>query len=136
METSSGTGNIGVSARNCDKRRGVPSGQKQKQLTMDQAVSKYSPALHRAILAMRTSVSNRPFNALEDKYYRQEVELLWPGTKLPHRTVVSKDVKYLHTTVVSDYIRWLVIWVPSDFRASRMLKGSERCALAILRELS
>ncbi|KAJ7809114.1 hypothetical protein B0H14DRAFT_2271746, partial [Mycena olivaceomarginata] len=38
----------------------------------------YSLAAHRAILAMRTATSNRPFNIVTDKYYRTEVELLRP----------------------------------------------------------
>lgn len=45
---------------------------------------------------MRTATSHRPFNSVNDKYYRMEVELLRPGTIIPSASTVSRDLNLLY----------------------------------------
>ncbi|KAJ7706650.1 hypothetical protein B0H16DRAFT_1345807, partial [Mycena metata] len=85
-----GTTNLLKTAQACDAARGIITS------TSSTAVSTYSPAAHRAIIAMRTATSHRPFNAVNDKYYKMEVELLRPGTIIPSASTVSRDVNLLY----------------------------------------
>ncbi|KDQ20120.1 hypothetical protein BOTBODRAFT_102100, partial [Botryobasidium botryosum FD-172 SS1] len=52
----------------------------------------YTPAMHRAVIALRCAMSKRPFNIVNDPYYKMEVELLRPGTIVPHPSTVSRDI--------------------------------------------
>jgi len=49
---------------------------------------------------MRSATSNHPFNAVTDKYYKMEVEMLRPGTVIPHPTTVSQDIKHLYVELL------------------------------------
>jgi hypothetical protein len=65
---------------------------------------------------MKSATSNRPFNAVHDKYYHMEVEMLRPGTKIPHATTVSPDIKLLYVELsktVRDYFKVSVVIVVS-----------------------
>jgi len=68
----------------------------------------YSVAEHHVIIALKSATSHRPFNAVHDKYYRMEVELLQPGTVIPHAMTVSHDIKHLYielSKTVRDYFK-------------------------------
>ncbi|KIJ06879.1 hypothetical protein PAXINDRAFT_58178, partial [Paxillus involutus ATCC 200175] len=56
----------------------------------------YTPARHRALIAMCCAVSRRPFNIVKDAQYVQEVELLRPGTVIPSPTTVLRDVTKIY----------------------------------------
>jgi hypothetical protein len=90
MKTGDGTTNLQKSASACDALRGVAA-----PATVATPTS-YTPAAHRTVIAMRSATSNRPFNAVTDKYYKMEVEMLRPGTVIPHPTTVSQDIKHLY----------------------------------------
>jgi hypothetical protein len=90
MKTGNGTTNLQKTASACDALRGVAAPATVATLTS------YTPAAHRTVIAMRSATSNRPFNAVTDKYYKMEVEMLRPGTVIPHPTTVSQDIKHLY----------------------------------------
>ncbi|EPQ54971.1 hypothetical protein GLOTRDRAFT_24990, partial [Gloeophyllum trabeum ATCC 11539] len=56
----------------------------------------YTPARHRALVALRCASSYRPFNSVHDPFYVAEVELLRPGTKPPSSSTVSRDVRLIY----------------------------------------
>ncbi|KAJ7442035.1 hypothetical protein FB451DRAFT_944207, partial [Mycena latifolia] len=87
--TSTGTSNLLKTARECDSDRGAV-------IVRSSAAPEYSPAAHRAIIAMRTATSHRPFNFINDKYYKMEVEMLRPGAIIPSPSTVSRDLKLLY----------------------------------------
>ena len=66
----------------------------------------YSPETHRALIALRYAKHSRPINSILDDDYRTEVEILCPGTTLPHSTTVQRDLIniYIHmSTFVMNY---------------------------------
>ena len=100
MESSTGTHNLLTSARTCNRRHNrvddsAPPGRGDQQ-SLAQAVSKYDPYKHRVIIALRCAVYKRPFNSVLDKMYRDEVELLRPGTRIPHPSTISRDTVAIH----------------------------------------
>ena len=90
IQTGDGTTNLQKSVSVCNALRGVASP------AMVATPTFYTPAAHRTIIAMRSATSNRPFNAISDKYYKMEVEMLRPGTVIPHLTTVLQDIKHLY----------------------------------------
>ncbi|KAJ7609203.1 hypothetical protein DFH06DRAFT_1017302 [Mycena polygramma] len=82
--------NLLRTAQQCDEERGIV-------VTLSAAAARsYSAAAHRAIIVMRTATSHRPFNFVNDKYYKMEVELLRPGIVIPSASTVSRDLKLLY----------------------------------------
>ena len=67
------------------------------QQTLEKSVSQYTKARHRALIALRCAVDKRPFESVSDALYIEEVDLLRPGTTLPHPTTVSRDVHALYS---------------------------------------
>ncbi|KAJ7060828.1 hypothetical protein C8F01DRAFT_988426 [Mycena amicta] len=97
MKSSQGTGNLGKGQKECDRRRGVKGDtNKGAQQDLFGSLSRYTPARHRAIVALRCASSHRPFNTVADPYYLEEVELLRPGTTVPAPITVSRDVQTLY----------------------------------------
>jgi hypothetical protein len=95
MATGHGTQNLKRGADTCNKRRGVTDGSSSHagaQQTLSRTVSTYTPSRHRALIAMRCAASKRPFQSVEDAYYLEEVEMLRPGTVVPSRSTVSRDI--------------------------------------------
>jgi len=90
MGTKDGTGNL---RRTLTKCLGQPQSEIQPHPTEDVP---YSPAAHRALIALRCAVSKRPFNSVSDPFYAQEVHMLRPGTKLPSPSTVSRDVAAMY----------------------------------------
>jgi hypothetical protein len=102
MKASTGTSNLDRAVEACNKRRGVKddgSATIGSQQTIHQAVSKYSPYRHRALIALRCARYNRPFESVMDNEYIAEVELLRPGTVIPDARTVSRDVNKLYIEV-------------------------------------
>lgn len=99
LKSATGTKNLDRGVTACNKRRSVKedgSATIGSQQSLHQAVSKYTPHRHRAIIAMRCARSNRPFEFVNDEFYAHEVELLRPGTKIPDPRTVSRDVNKLY----------------------------------------
>jgi len=90
MKTGDGTTKLQKSALVCDVLQGVAAP------AMVATPTFYTPAAHCTIIAMRSATSNHPFNAVTDKYYKMEVEMLRPGTIIPHPTTISQDIKHLY----------------------------------------
>ncbi|KAK7047943.1 hypothetical protein VNI00_006271 [Paramarasmius palmivorus] len=115
MKTGNGTSNLAKAAKACDEQRGQCSGDDTSvgtQQTLHQSVSTYTPARHRAIVALRCAVNHRPFEMVRDKLYVEEVKLLRPGTKLVSPGTVSTDVKRIYngcSIMVRDYFRLQVV---------------------------
>jgi hypothetical protein len=95
-KTSGGTTNLQKSAAKCDAARGVMPLPTLVTAASGSASLPYSEAAHRTVIALRSATSHRPFNAVADKYYKMEVELLRPGTKIPSPKTVSLDINTLY----------------------------------------
>ncbi|KAJ6600176.1 hypothetical protein B0H10DRAFT_1923910 [Mycena sp. CBHHK59/15] len=85
-----GTGNLSKTSAKCDKTHSV-SGDSNKNTQQDlhDPCPAYTPAHHHALVTLHCASSHRPFNAVWDPYYLEEVELLRPGTKVPSPRTVS-----------------------------------------------
>lgn len=103
-KTSNGTTNLLKTGQQCDTERGIVATQTESATSLV-----YSPAAHRAIIAMRTATSHRPFNIVNDKYYKMEVELLRPGTTVPSSSTVSRDLKLLYQEISRDVRAYFVV---------------------------
>ncbi|KAJ6537535.1 hypothetical protein DFH09DRAFT_930744 [Mycena vulgaris] len=131
MQSSQGTGNLGKTSTKCDKTRGV-SGDSNKNAQQDlhRSVSRYTPARHRALVALRCASSHRPFNAVRDPYYLEEVELLRPGTKVPSPRTVSRDIHTLYlagSKMVKEYFKvpfFPFIYIPLDLITQQDYHGA------------
>ncbi|KAI0045689.1 hypothetical protein FA95DRAFT_1495156, partial [Auriscalpium vulgare] len=106
--TSHGTTNMYNNAKRCDEVRGIRTSSSDTTDTIP-----YSPAAHRAVIALRSATSQRPFNMVADKYYAMEVNMLRPGTPLPAPTTVSEDIKALHVGLASDVKEYFSVSFPS-----------------------
>ncbi|TFK41567.1 hypothetical protein BDQ12DRAFT_565291, partial [Crucibulum laeve] len=90
--TGEGTSNLQHSVALCLKLHGdkpVP------QSTTGSSIP-YSEAAHCTLLALCCAKEHRPFNSVLDEDYQAEVEMLQPGTKLPHPATINNDVKSLY----------------------------------------
>lgn len=68
----------------------------------------YSVAAHRALIALRCAKNHRPFNSILDDDYQTEVEMLRPGTILPHPITISRDIQVIYIEMaktVRDYFK-------------------------------
>ncbi|KAL1707229.1 hypothetical protein EV121DRAFT_199468 [Schizophyllum commune] len=102
MHTSDGTQALISTARACDKALGVSLGTGEPPIA-------YSPIAHRALIALRSATSHRPFNMVRDRFYTEEVQMLRPGTILPSPATVSVDVKRLYKGMAADLCAYLVV---------------------------
>ena len=93
MKTGDGTTNLQKSTSACNALQGIVT---SHAATRNGTPCSYTPAAHCTVIAMRSATSNRPFNAVADKYYKMEVEMLRPGTVILHPTTVSQDIKHLY----------------------------------------
>ena len=97
MMTGQGTSNLSCSIAQCEKKHGVHGNSPANaQQTLQGSVSKFTEVRHRAIVALRCAASHRAFNMVNDSFYKQEVELLRPGTKIPSPRTVSRDIQMLY----------------------------------------
>ncbi|KDQ17360.1 hypothetical protein BOTBODRAFT_106061, partial [Botryobasidium botryosum FD-172 SS1] len=50
-----------------------------------------------AVLALRCATSKQPFNMVKDPYYEIEVEMLRPGTVIPHPSTISWGISTVYS---------------------------------------
>ncbi|KAJ7018633.1 hypothetical protein C8F04DRAFT_934065, partial [Mycena alexandri] len=109
MQASQGTGNLAKTKKSCEEQRGaVGDTNKGAQQDLHRSVSSYTPARHRALIALRCASSHRPFNTVRDEFYLEEVEMLRPGTKVPSPATISRDVQTLYVAgsqMIKDYFK-------------------------------
>jgi len=77
-KTGDGTSNLQKDVDTCLRKQG------RKCPKPAAAAIPYSQAAHRALIALRCAKNTRPINSVLDEDYQREVEMLRPGTKLPH----------------------------------------------------
>jgi hypothetical protein len=92
-EKREGTSNLNKTLNACLEAQGLERTRNKKSTTTSLP---YSAENHRAIIAMRSAVHGRSFNEFQDKYYKMEVEMLRPGTVLPHPSTVSRDLNEIY----------------------------------------
>jgi hypothetical protein len=91
-KTSEGTSNLQSGIIQCHLQSGdIVGGPKSKA-----AVIPYSKAAHRTLIALRCAKNHRPFNSVLDEDYQAEVDMLRPGTRLPHPITVSRDINLIY----------------------------------------
>lgn len=111
MDTSHGTKNLKRTAEDCNNKRGVSADSTSNaQQTLRGNISRYTPARHRAVIALRCAASHRPFEMYADPYYLQEVELLRPGTTIPKPPTISKDVKTIYEEASKHVKNYFKVW--------------------------
>ncbi|KAF8891067.1 hypothetical protein CPB85DRAFT_1188500, partial [Mucidula mucida] len=87
-----GTNQLRASAIACNTQLGRTAGAITTEL--DDIV--YSPIAHHTLIALRTAHSHRPYNVVNDCFYRLECQLLRPGIQLPSNRTVSANVQRLY----------------------------------------
>lgn len=105
MKTNEGTSNLIKTRNACLEAQGVPLARKQDDL----ATTSYTPAGHRALIAMRAAKSARPFNSVLDEDYQAEVQMLRPGATIPHPITVSRDVNAIYEALSVWVMNYLVV---------------------------
>lgn len=79
------------------------------------AMIPYSPAAHRAFIALRSAKSNRPFNAVADEDYLGEVQMLRPGAVLPSPITVSRDIRMIYEEMSRKVREYFIVSIISLF---------------------
>jgi hypothetical protein len=95
MATGHGTQNLNRGVDACNRHCGVTNSSSSHagaQQTLTHTVSTYTPSCHHALIAMWCIALKRPFQSVEDAYYLEEVEMLQPGTVMPSKSTVSRDI--------------------------------------------
>ena len=103
-KTGNRTQNLLSSAKTCDSCWGAPT----EASSLNNYFSSYSVAKHCTLIAIQCAQYKRSFNSVADDLYRQEVELLRPGTSLPLPKTVSRDVQVIYAsaaTGVKEYLQ-------------------------------
>ncbi|TFK37882.1 hypothetical protein BDQ12DRAFT_723952 [Crucibulum laeve] len=86
LNTSEGTSNLQATAQQCNELHGTQQILKSASSKPTPPTIPYSDAAH-----------------FLDEDYRSEVEMLHPGTTLPHLTTISTDINHLYVKL-SDYV--------------------------------
>ncbi|KAF8229940.1 hypothetical protein L208DRAFT_1284401 [Tricholoma matsutake] len=89
-KTSGGTSNLQLGVAQCNKCHGILGTQ------VSSSGPPYSEAAHHALIALCCAKHHRPFNSVLDDDDQTEVQMLWPGTKIPHPMTVSQDVNAMY----------------------------------------
>ena len=85
-KTGDGTSNLQKDVDMCLRKQG------HEHVKPTSSTIPYSEAAHRALIALHCAKNARPINSVLDEDYRNEVEMLRPGTKLPHPMTVQRDL--------------------------------------------
>ncbi len=101
-KTGKGTSNLQSGITQCFEHQG--GNQPNDAKVARAAVIPYTKAAHRALIVLRCAKNHRPFNSVLDKDYQAEVNMLRPGTKLPHPTTISRDIQAIYLDM-SQHIR-------------------------------
>jgi hypothetical protein len=110
QDTSSGTNNLLRKATACDLR--FRSSQDAKALS--KGTQDFSPARLRALLALWSARNHRPFELVHDELFGMIVEELRPGTSLPDRTTLSRDVRALYQHNVERIREYFQVYAPNS----------------------
>lgn len=105
-KTGEGTSNLQSGINQCFERRG--ESRPGNAMAAHAATIPYTEAAHRALIALRCAKNHRPFNSVLDEDYQAEVNMLRPGTKLPHPVTVSRDIQAIYLDMsmhVHDYFQ-------------------------------
>jgi hypothetical protein len=86
-----GTSNLQKGVDSCLRKRGI---ELQKNTSTD--AIPYSESGHHVLIAMQCAKQSWPINSVLDEDYLQEVEMLRPGTKVPHATTVQRDLIHIY----------------------------------------
>ena len=105
MKNGNGTTNLKNANDRCDRARGVHAPETNHALSAPQ----YSPARHRALIALRCAVHNRPVNSVNDALYHEEVQLLRPGTIIPSDITVARDITFLYHNLAKRVKKYFVV---------------------------
>ena len=89
-KTGDGTSNLQKDVDTCLKKQGC-----ERVKATPPSIS-YSEAAHRALIVLRCAKNARPLNSVLDEDYKLEVEMLRPGTKLPHPMTIQRDLLYIY----------------------------------------
>jgi len=120
---SQGTTNLQNAVKVCNRRRGVITSPLARS---GPPAPVYSEAGHRALIALRCAKLQRPANMVVDPEYKQEVEMLRPGTIIPNPSTVARDIRelynegskqvraYFSVSIVSILVRWCSIQINFD----------------------
>lgn len=99
IKTSDGTTKFLKDVRKCEEKQGISQPPATSSIP-------YSADNHRALIALRCAKHARPINEILDDNYRAEVDMLRPGTVVPHPTTIQRDLIsiYIHmSTFVMSY---------------------------------
>ena len=91
-KTAEGTSNLVKTMNACLRAQGITPKKRQTEAI----IFPYSPANHRALLALHCARSNRPFNIVTDPNYQDEIMMLRPNTIIPNPSTVSRDLKMIY----------------------------------------
>ena len=110
-KTAEGTANLKLGAEKCNERNGVST-----ESISTGAAPTYSVAAHRALIALRCAKHQRPFHSVLDDDYQMEVEMLQPGTTIPHPITVSRDIHTIYIEMAKRVRDYFKVRVLSSFR--------------------
>jgi len=102
-KTGDGTTNLRTDVDVCLKKQGIEA---PKASSSYVKVPPYSEKVHCALIATRCAKHARPINTVLDDDYLAEVEMLRPGTKVPHLSTVQRDLMNIYectSTYVCNY---------------------------------
>ncbi|KAF8799451.1 hypothetical protein BYT27DRAFT_7006561, partial [Phlegmacium glaucopus] len=99
-KTGDGTSNLQKDIDMCLRKQG------RECVKPESGTIPYSEPAHRALIALCCAKNARPINSVLDDDYKLEVEMLQPGTKIPHPMTVQRDLLYIYeqaSIVVKNY---------------------------------
>jgi hypothetical protein len=99
-KTGDGTTKFLKDVKACEEKQGVYQSQPAS------ASIPYTPETHRALIVLHCAKYSRPINFILDDDYQAEVEMLHPGTVLPHQTTSQHDLVNIYlgmSTFVMNY---------------------------------
>jgi hypothetical protein len=95
-KTSEGTANLKLGAEKCDEQNGVVAVAMEPDGNGVASALTYSVAAHRTLISLHCAKNQWPFNSILDDDYQMEVQMLRPGTVLPHLATVSHDIHTIY----------------------------------------
>lgn len=100
IKTGDGTTKFLKDARKCEEKQGT------YQASPASSNIPYSPENHHALIALCCAKHACPINEILDDDYRAEVDMLCPGTIVPHPTTIQRDLISIYiqmSTFVMNY---------------------------------
>jgi hypothetical protein len=109
MKSATGTTTLAKDVSMCEKKQGIDHPKPTSTPTP------YSEARHRALIALRCAKQARPINMILDDDYRQEVEMLRPGTVTPHPTTTHRDLINIYTHMSNHVFNFFTVSYTCNF---------------------